>query len=256
MEITSSFSNMRPYPNKSSNIISQVLFGEEVEVISEEDQWIYCTNLIDNYKGWLNKETLGIPSKKTHFIKQIRTAVLEKPDVKSNLIKFISIRSQVNVDQINGNWAKIELKDNRNQGYINLNSLFDKLSTEVNPLYFAKKFLGIPYRWGGRDSSGIDCSALIRLSLSFTGDFLPRDTIDQYQYFKNSKHFKIIEDLNPMNNISSNDLIYWPGHIAMFADEDNMIHASAYHGGVVIEKKEMALNRIKKKPIIIKNLNS
>ena len=44
MEITSSFSNMRPYPNESSNIISQVLFGEEVEVISEEDQWIYCTN--------------------------------------------------------------------------------------------------------------------------------------------------------------------------------------------------------------------
>ena len=43
----------------------------------------------------------------------------------------------------------------------------------------AEMFINIPYKWGGRDSWGIDCSALVQLSLQSSGIFFPRDTVDQ-----------------------------------------------------------------------------
>ena len=40
----------------------------------------------------------------------------------------------------------------------------------------AERFLNVPYLWGGRTSIGLDCSALVQLSLMAAGIAAPRDT--------------------------------------------------------------------------------
>ena len=40
----------------------------------------------------------------------------------------------------------------------------------------AERFVGTPYLWGGRTSLGLDCSALVQLSLMAAGKGAPRDT--------------------------------------------------------------------------------
>ena len=43
----------------------------------------------------------------------------------------------------------------------------------------AEKLIGTPYVWGGRNSIGIDCSALLQLSYQTNGENIPRNSIDQ-----------------------------------------------------------------------------
>ena len=111
--------------------------------------------------------------------------------------------------------------------------------------------ISTPYRWGGRDSIGVDCSALLQLSKAFMGELLPRDTFDQFQYFNNLKKYSIYHD-NEIKPFVRGDIIYWKGHIAIVCDKASLIHASAYHGKVVIEKIKETLNRMNKKYYLIK----
>ena len=43
----------------------------------------------------------------------------------------------------------------------------------------AKKFINVPYLWGGRSYFGIDCSALVQLVYKIHGIALPRDADKQ-----------------------------------------------------------------------------
>ena len=40
----------------------------------------------------------------------------------------------------------------------------------------AERFLNVPYFWGGKTSLGLDCSALVQLSLAAAGVAAPRDS--------------------------------------------------------------------------------
>jgi len=47
------------------------------------------------------------------------------------------------------------------------------------PLEHARTLLGVPYRWGGMTSDGIDCSGLVHMSFRETGRLVPRDADQQ-----------------------------------------------------------------------------
>lgn len=53
--------------------------------------------------------------------------------------------------------------------------------TPPDPVDTALRFIGTPYLYGGRTSTGLDCSALIQLALLRAGllDKCPRDTTEQ-----------------------------------------------------------------------------
>ena len=55
----------------------------------------------------------------------------------------------------------------------------------------AQKLEGTPYKWGGRDTIGIDCSALLQLSYQTYGEIIPRNTSEQIKLKKN--HVKDVE---------------------------------------------------------------
>lgn len=43
-----------------------------------------------------------------------------------------------------------------------------------------KRMLGTPYHWGGKTSSGVDCSGLVQVAFSTCGVHLPRDSNQQF----------------------------------------------------------------------------
>lgn len=91
----------------------------------------------------------------------------------------------------------------------------------------AKKYLGVQYRWGGRSTAGIDCSGLTSASYMQNGILTWRDA-------------KIVEGF-PVHEIEQEkmkpgDLLYFPGHIAMYLGNGEYIHSTGKRGsgGVVI----------------------
>lgn len=91
----------------------------------------------------------------------------------------------------------------------------------------ARTYLGVQYRWGGKSPAGIDCSGLTSMSYMLNGILTFRDA-------------KIVEGFPvheiPVSEIKKGDLLYFPGHIAMYLGDGRYIHSTGKlgSGGVVI----------------------
>ena len=88
----------------------------------------------------------------------------------------------------------------------------------------ALDFLGCPYRWGGKTAFGIDCSGLASLSYLVHGVVIYRDARIQPGF--------PIRPV-PLEALAAGDLLYFPGHMALYLGEGRYVHASGSAGAVV-----------------------
>ncbi len=93
----------------------------------------------------------------------------------------------------------------------------------------AKEYLGVQYRWGGRTHFGVDCSGLVFNAYRFNGIDIWRDA----EFEKNENLRKI-----PLEEAKMGDLMFFPGHVAMYIGDGMIIHSAASKGCVSIEKFE------------------
>lgn len=98
----------------------------------------------------------------------------------------------------------------------------------------AKKWFGAPYRFGGADRSGTDCSGLVMsVYLKVCKIKLPRTTSDQKAYCTKMAR----------NNAQVGDLVFFgsskksssTSHVGIYIGNGEMIHASSSHGVMVSE---------------------
>lgn len=245
--------DVRSIPLIDEKITTQILFGEQFKVLKEKGNWIYGFTTTDSYYGWLEKKNIGLVSDYTHIVCNIRSSVLSKPNVKSNLMSYLPLRSRIKVISIKNNWAKIKFsyKNLIKYGYVSCFHILGKNESFKNWITIAEKMVGIPYRWGGRDCFGIDCSALVQHLFAFSGISLPRDTSDQLLFFKTHPNYDLRKSLENKEFLKKGDIIYWLGHVGIIINEKKIIHASGFHSEVVIEDFSDVLKRIKYKPTFI-----
>lgn len=93
----------------------------------------------------------------------------------------------------------------------------------------ALSYLGVQYRLGGRTPAGIDCSGLVMMAYGMNGYRLGRRPEPESAYG--------FEPADP-KNLKPADLLYYPGHVAMYVGGGDMIHASSTAGGVVLAKAD------------------
>lgn len=91
----------------------------------------------------------------------------------------------------------------------------------------ALSYLHAPYRWGGKTPQGIDCSGLCSMVYLLHGIAIYRDAKIQEGY-----PVRAI----PVCRAKPGDLLYFPGHMALYLDHLEYIHATGRMGddGVVI----------------------
>ena len=132
-------------------------------------------------------------------------------------------------------WVKVGLCDGR-EGYIKEKFLGEYITT-WNPcdeewiryqvVNTALSYLGTQYRWGGKSSLGIDCSGLCSVAYMLSGVIIYRDA-------KIMKGFPMHEIA--YENMKPGDLLFFPGHVAMYMGNDKYVHSTGKNGsdGVVI----------------------
>ena len=249
MNIIKSSTSMKSKPSENSSLETECLFGETVEVLDENLDWVYCKLSTDNYYGWLKKSNLGKLKKATHRVISLRTFVFKNADEKSYIALYLPMGSHLVVDKIISGWAKIYflVNDIFQIGYVPANHIVEFEHKVPDWVTIAQNFENTPYKWGGRNTIGIDCSALLQLSYQTYGEYIPRNTSEQVQINKSSI-FKI-------ENLKRGCVIFWKGHVGIMIDKKNCIHANAYHMKTVTEPLFDIINRMGKNHQIIKMMD-
>lgn len=91
---------------------------------------------------------------------------------------------------------------------------------------------GIPYRNGGSDPSGFDCSGLVQWVFAQNGVRLPRDVRDQYE-----AGTKIdLRDVTPGDLLFFATVSRGASHVGVAIGGDQFVHAPSSTGVVRVEK--------------------
>lgn len=249
MNIIKSSAFMKANPSETASLETECLFGESVEVLDDDLDWVYCKLITDNYCGWIKKRDIGKFKKGTHRVLNIRTFIYKNSDLKSDISLYLPMGSNLFVEKIKSDWAEIFFPiDNKIQkGYVPAKHIVELQHQVLDWVAIAQTLEGTPYRWGGRNTIGIDCSALLQLAYQTYGENIPRNTSDQVLLKKTS--------LNQIQDLRRGCVIFWKGHVGIMIDRLNCIHANAYHMKTITEPLFDVINRMDKDNQIVKMMD-
>ncbi|MFE8698504.1 NlpC/P60 family protein [Cytobacillus sp. FJAT-53684] len=173
---------------------SQMLYGEEVMVLDEKEDWVHVivphqSSSKDSrgYPGWLPKNQLI--SRKDWMIANRPIAVIteRKADLYGdNKEPQLVLSYQTILPIINKDTQWIQVETPAGEGYLRTEdvSIYDSMQSipkgnGKDIVSAGEKFLQLPYLWGGMSSFGYDCSGFSYSMCKANGYTVPRDAHDQ-----------------------------------------------------------------------------
>jgi cell wall-associated NlpC family hydrolase len=230
MQVSAPATSLRVAPTPDAEQEDQLLFGETFDVLFETGEFAFGQARRDRYVGYVPIEALSAPVlAPEHRVSALRTYAFAEPDIKSAIVGLYSLNALVTVQARDGRFVK-----GARTGWFVEHHLAPIGQFESDYVAIAERFLGAPYQWGGRESLGLDCSALVQQALYACGRACPRDTDLQRGFFP-----EIAEA-----DRRRGDLVFWKGHVAILLDPDTILHANAHHMAVAIEPLSEAIARI------------
>jgi hypothetical protein len=218
--------DLRRAPAAASGLDTQLLFGETVRVFDEADGWAWAQSVTDGYVGYLESAALGAAVEApTHRLRALRSFLYPEPNLKTPPLDCLSIGSPLQVVGTQDGYCEIA-----GGGWLFSQHLQPLGETSPDFTATALEFLGTPYYWGGRSSIGLDCAALVQISLSCAGMKVRRDSYQQA--------ITAGEKLNGLPGeitLEHGDLVYSPGHVAIMLDASRIVHATGFTMSVVVE---------------------
>ncbi len=227
-QIIASASALRARPDEDAPQDSQLLYGEGFCVYEVKDGWAWGQSLQDDYVGYVMADDIGEWRTPTHKVAALRSFIYNAADIKTPPRMGVSMGAILCVADIDDDFARLQ-----DGGFIYAPHIVPIDAYESDHIEVARRFIGAPYLWGGRESSGLDCSALVQLALAACGHAPPRDS--DMQQARLGREVKTPE---------VGDIVFWQGHVGFLSAPNVLLHANAFHMATVEEDFDTACARI------------
>lgn len=217
---------VRQEPDFSSETSSELIYGERVETLSENNGFYEIKNQADCYHGYVPIEAFSQDIiKPTHKISVLHSYLYAGPSFKAPPVGVIPFSAKVRaIGAPQDNYIMLE-----NMGWIWANNLVSLDHIEPDFVDTALRFMGRPYLWGGKTAAGIDCSGLVQLCLQASGyHACTRDTKDQIT--------QIGEEISSASDLQRGDLVYFKHHVGIMINETEILNATSRTMDVRIEQ--------------------
>ncbi|MFT9495693.1 C40 family peptidase [Anaerosolibacter sp.] len=228
-------------PNFQSEVADEGLYGMVVKILQEENEdWVYIETHY-GYHGYVHKNHLIFGSdaavtwqkKAQHVIIHPIVDVMAQPKYASYSIALLTRGAiVVSSEEIENDWIQIILPQGE-KGWIR--KTFVQKMEHISPrededtlrkklVESALSYMGTQYRWGGKSPLGIDCSGLCSMTYMLNGVIIYRDAVLKDEYMRNIDRAQM----------KPGDLLFFPGHVAMYIGEDRYVHSTGREGRVLV----------------------
>ncbi len=219
----------RKEPASTSEMVTQLLFGETYTIVEEGEDWLKITTNYDSYPCWI--------SVKQHTrLRDADYKSLQSNTLSSELVQIVNQSDNQSVFPITVGATLPNFKNGTVKiGEVNFSFEGQTSDSQIKKTVKDLKdtaylFLNAPYLWGGRSPFGIDCSGFTQLVYKLNGYQLPRDA---------SQQVEIGTPLSFVEEAEAGDLAFFDNeegnivHVGMILENQQIIHAS---GCVRIDK--------------------
>ena len=232
--ITRPVADMLSKPSHDADVVSQAICSTTVDLLAKRGGWVQLRTP-DDYTGWVEKKALRAlrgksypATQKVAQIESLRAHIYRDPSVTKHApLATIPFEARLEVvregtgDEKPGDderWIEVRLPGGA-AGWVQRGDVsLDVKTLEIPELVeLSRRFLGLPYTWGGSSALGYDCSGFTQMLCRRGGVNIPRDAQPQ-------------ADWSGMTKVERTGL--QPGDLLYFgASADKITHTGFYLGG-------------------------
>jgi cell wall-associated NlpC family hydrolase len=251
--VTVAVENMYAAADESVEVVSQATLGQVVDLVDTSGTFARVRTP-DRYEGWLPRTALAeyvdpeAPryARAGHVVEvtSLMAYVYREADVTTTRPRTrapLAARLEVAGDGPSERWLAVRLPSG-GTGYVQRGDVKPVDPAAPRPrgspdevLATARRFLGVPYLWGGMTVHGIDCSGFVSRVYHANGVELPRDANQQFES----------PDAVPVERgaLRPGDLLFFGqdaktiSHVGLYLGDGRFINATTHEAPVVREDR-------------------